>query len=140
MEEVVGFVPPTPLQLAQRRLALAMSQLPDPTTTGFGLRLIISDLVDMVGLRLSSMRFPRVGAKVSFTVGNVLSIDTASNRQYDRIYVGAQAQMSDYNIFREPPRPFLCCELCVLKAGWWQSGCSRRGAAWSGPLMASSSA
>ena len=108
----VGFTPPTKLQMAQQRLAFSLmltAQVhegePKATSLNFGL---IPDLVGAVCSVAQQLRFPRVGAEVKFHASNALSIDTTLNRQYDRIYVGAQASAADLAHFQALLAPGGC--------------------------------
>ena len=100
LAERLGYVPPTPLQLAQRRLAFGMSQLPRGvedcvTANANELQQLATDIIESIGCAAAELTFARVGCPVLFKRGNGLSIDVARNRKYDRIYCGAQGTRDD---------------------------------------------
>jgi protein-L-isoaspartate(D-aspartate) O-methyltransferase len=113
MREYLGFAPPTPLQMAQRCLAFAVSQLcdqhilmPQDAATHMEASLPI-DIIDSIGELLRSMKFPRVCAEVTFTAGNALSLDsrTSPASRYDRIYVAAQGERKELERLRGLLKP-----------------------------------
>ncbi len=108
----VGFTPPSDLQMAQQRLAFSLLLAPQSDggadfkpTSLLGL---IPDLVEAVCSAAQRLQFPRVGAEVKFQAFNALAIDARLNRQYDRIYVGAQASASDLTHFQALLAPGGC--------------------------------
>lgn len=109
--QYLGFTPPTSLQMAQRCLAFAVSQLCDhrmPSTTTARVEASLPiDIIGSIGQEIRTMKFPRVSAEVTFTAGNALSLCRRKRpaSRYDRIYVAAQAERTELERLRELLRP-----------------------------------